>query len=129
MTEKTNAQTETLEAKLERATAYVAKLQAAIVARDIVNDVQVGDAISFKYGRAERTRLLDGVVLATLVGTQQAIVLVDGKPYTIPFQTITANVTKEARSGSVEAVTGEGEANVADLPEPVEVDADPLLQA
>jgi hypothetical protein len=53
-----------LQERLEAARALVAKYEAQINSEAQINNVQVGDDVSFTFGRADRARILTGVVSA-----------------------------------------------------------------
>jgi hypothetical protein len=114
----------TLEERLTSARALVAKIEGQIRERDMLNNVQEGDRVTFSYGRAEKTRELSGTVLSIRddekMGRQALIQSGEGfdiQNYKVRVADILTNVTADERNASeaeVEADQTEG------------TDADPL---
>ncbi len=90
----------TLIEKLAAAEAVVAKLKEAIASAAILNDIQINDKVTIKYGRAETARQIEGSVVGIKSddkGTTVAILSEDFKPYTVAARDIVTNHTKVER--------------------------------
>jgi len=94
------ASKKTLEERILDAKRLVAKLEAEKAARDLINNVSVDDVVKFKYGRAEKARVLQGTVVATKQtdqGLQLKVVVGEGfdaEDYKVFARDITENLTK-----------------------------------
>lgn len=113
----------TLEEKIALTRALLAKYEAQANALQQINNVEVGDDITFNFGRADKVRSLTGVVQAvgdTEFGRMVAVLSGEGinaEIKKIRAEHITENRTAAARSGEAAPVATD-EAPVAD--------ADPL---
>ena len=112
----------TLNEKLAAAKTLVAKLEAAIKAEAILNNIQEGDSVVIKFGRAEKVRTIPGKVVGlnnTDNGLVVAVLSDDFTPYKVPARDVVENFTAAERAP---AVSEEAPAPV----EAADVDGDPL---
>lgn len=92
-----------IEERLVAAKALVAKYEEQIAKGTAQADVQVGDTVTFKFGRGDTARELSGNIVAADEG--KVVILVGIKPYTVFIRDILANPTADARN-----VPADGEA-------------------
>lgn len=108
--------------KIEATRALLAKYLALENSLAQINNVEVGDDVTFKFGRAEKARNISGKIIAIGDTEQGRIVAVqtgeglDVKTVKVRAADIVSNPSADARNAE------DGEA-------PVEADADPLLTA
>lgn len=127
----------TLDEKIARAKAYLAKLEQQKLTEALTNDILEGDRVTIKFGRGDKTRNIDGKVVGTQDTKDGKIVAVLGDDfgtYKVHVRDVLANPTQAERSAPVadveeiDPVTGrrpeEEGAVVAD-----EAAADPLENA
>lgn len=104
----TPAVAKTLEERLATAEASVARIKAQIVARDMLNNVEPGDSVTFAYGRKDTARTLSGVVIGVGDGaaTQGRVAAIqsgegiDVTVYKVRVADILTNPTADERNGS-----------------------------
>lgn len=84
-----------LEERMAAAKALVAKYEEQIAKGAAQADVQVGDVVTFKFGRGDTARELEGNIVAADDG--KVVILVGIKPYTVLVRDILANPTADAR--------------------------------
>lgn len=102
-----------LEERLVAARALVAKYEEQIAKGNAQADVQVGDDVTFKFGRADTSRELSGKIVAAEDG--KVVILVGIKPYTVAVRDILSNPTADARKPeeAADEVASEDPLNVA----------------
>ncbi len=96
--------TKTTAQKLEAARALVAKYEQQLDSETILNNIEVGDDVSFKFGRGEKARVLEGSVVAVgeverlgLVAAVQSGEGIDVQTYKVRVLDITENRTAATR--------------------------------
>ena len=134
----------TLIEQLTDAKARVAKLEAAIKSGSIINNVQEGDNVTIKFGRAEKVRNITGKVVGLKTdddGNKTVVVLSDDfKTFTIPARDIIENADAMNRDPGSEVLDTVAEEDLAQPDEierfvneggstAVEASEDPLSQA
>lgn len=120
----------TLTERLVAARALVAKLEAAVKAEAILNNIEVGDDVTIKFGRAEKVRHIKGKVVGlnnTDNGLMVAVLSEDFKPYTVHARDVIDNASAEGRAPAAsEDVEAAAEAVAEADAAASEVDGDPL---
>lgn len=112
----------TLNEKLAAAVALVAKYQAAINAEAILNNIELQDRVTIKFGRAEKVRNIEGTVVGlnnTDNGLVVAVLSDDFTPYKVNARDIVANASAAGRDA------GSAEVDALDFV----ADVDPLANA
>jgi hypothetical protein len=103
MTIEIKAPAKTLNEKLVAAIAYVEKLRAQIESEAIIADIQTGDEVTIKYGRAEKVREVQGKVVGVKheEGKLPLVVVLsdDFETFKVVARDILANTSKDARQG------------------------------
>jgi hypothetical protein len=103
MTIEIKAPAKTLNEKLVAAIAYVEKLRAQIESEAIIADIQTGDEVTIKYGRAEKVREVQGkgVGVKHEEGKLPLVVVLsdDFETFKVVARDILANTSKDARQG------------------------------
>ena len=128
---------QTLAERIANTKALLAKYEAKAKSIAIVNNVEVGDAVTIKYGRGEKVRSITGDVVGIKDENDVRSVVVlgsDFKPYTVRAADITENAAAAARGGielteEEAALAAEVDAEEAADAEPVTDEADPLANA
>lgn len=113
----------TLIEKLAAAKATVAKLEAQIKSDAIINNIEVGDDVTIKYGRAEKVRFIAGKVVGTQTtdgGLQVAVLSADFKSYTVHARDVTENPSAEGRVPAEPVAEAEVAVEVAEEGDPLE---------
>ena len=121
--EATVAAPKTTEELLVIAEARVAKLKQRLLTEQLLNNVEVNDEVTIKFGRGDKVRHVSGKVAATAL---PALVVVDGElnSYKVQVRDIISNPTADARRGDGVSVVAE-----ADEPEADAASVDPLENA
>lgn len=128
MTTETNAAEtvaaapKTTEELLVIAKARVAKLEQRLLTEQLLNNVEVNDEVTIKFGRGEKVRHIAGKVVATNL---PSLVVLDGEfnTYKVQVRDILSNPTADARRGDGVAVVNDADDSAEDA------SADPLEQA
>lgn len=94
--------------KLEAAKELVVKLTAKLAAENATNDIQVGDAVEFGFGRAEKRRILKGTVIGTRIDDNQSLWIAVATPagedvFAEPAQNYRLRVSDIVRNEAAEA--------------------------
>jgi len=97
------AEPKTLEQKLAIAEAQVAKIKAAIATAAIVGDIQRGDKVIVKYGRADTARAVNGEVVGVAL-PKVAILSDDFDTFTVHVNAVITNFTKDGRANGPDPV-------------------------
>lgn len=118
----------TLNEKLAAAEALVAKYKAQIKAEAILNNIELSDKVTIKFGRAEKVRHINGTVVGlnnTDNGLMVAVLSDDFKPYTVHARDVIDNASASVREP---AVADEASAEVSEAADaaPAEDLSDPL---
>lgn len=118
----------TLNEKLAAAKALVAKYEAQIKAEAILNNIELSDKVTIKFGRAEKVRHINGTVVGlnnTDNGLMVAVLSDDFKPYTVHARDVIDNASASVREP---AVADEASAEVSEAADaaPAEDLSDPL---
>lgn len=119
----------TITERLVAARALVAKLEAAEKAEAILNNIEVNDNVTIKFGRAEKVRHIKGKVVGlnnTDNGLMVAVLSEDFKPYTVHARDVIENASAEGRAPAVADVEAAAEAVAEADAAASEVDGDPL---
>lgn len=115
----------TLNEKLAAAKALVAKYEAQIKAEAILNNIELSDKVTIKFGRAEKVRHINGTVVGlnnTDNGLMVAVLSDDFKPYTVHARDVIENASAEGRAPAVAEQVAEpvaADEAVADLSDPL----------
>lgn len=119
----------TITERLVAARALVAKLEAAEKAEAILNNIEVNDNVTIKFGRAEKVRHIKGKVVGlnnTDNGLMVAVLSEDFKPYTVHARDVIDNASAEGRAPAAADVEAAAEAVAEADVAASEVDGDPL---
>lgn len=93
----------TLEQKLEQAEARVRKLRQQILTANLLNNIQIGDDVTIKYGRGDKVRNVEGKVVG--VSLPDVVVLdSDLQSYKVNVRDILENAAAAARVAPVKNV-------------------------
>lgn len=93
---------QTLAERIANTEALLAKYKAKQKSIAIVNNVEVGDTVTIKYGRGDKVRNISGSVVGIKDENDVRSVVVlgeDFKPYTVRAADITENAAAAARGG------------------------------
>jgi len=107
MTEATTeAQTETkveltLDQKIEAAEARLAKLRQQKLTESLLSNIEKGDKVTIKFGRADKVRHIEGEVVGVAL-PNVAVLAGDLETYKVNVRDIIANPTAQERTGPVQ---------------------------
>ncbi len=110
--------TKSLQERLANAEALVAKYKQQIAAEAILNNIQPGDAVSFKYGRGETQTVKEGTVISTGDSPRGKLAVIQTgtgleiSTVKVRVADITENATADARTGTTEEAPAAEEAPV-----------------
>lgn len=93
----------TLDQKIEQAEARLAKLRQQKLTESLLNNIEKGDKVTIKFGRADKVRHIDGEVVGVAL-PNIAVLAGDLETYKVHVRDVVANPTAAERNGTPEPV-------------------------
>lgn len=90
----------TLDQKIEQAEARLAKLRQQKLTESLLNNIEKGDKVTIKFGRADKVRHIEGEVVGVAL-PNIAVLSGDLETYKVHVRDVVANPTAADRAGPV----------------------------
>jgi len=115
----------TLDQKIEQAEARLAKLKQQKLTESLLTNIEKGDTVTIKFGRADKVRHIEGEVVGVAL-PNIAVLAADLETYKVHVRDVIANPKAAERAGRGEPVVAPEEIDPVTGRRPEEAGADPV---